>query len=159
MAMIGYVRVSRSDQHPEGQRDRLIAAGCDQELIFTDHGASGAKTSRPEWDRCRAQLRRGDVLIAVRLDRIGRSVRNLLDVAQELEDQGVNLVLLEQGIDTRTAMGRMLFTILAAVAEFERSLIIERTRDGLAATKARGRNGGRKPNLSADQVAAIRALR
>jgi len=144
---------------PENQRERLIAAGCDPDLIFEDHGASGAKASRPAWDACRSQLRAGDTLVSVRLDRIGRSVRNLLDVAAELEARGVDLVLLDQGIDTSTSMGKMLFTILAAVAEFERSLIIERTRDGLAATKARGRNGGRKPSLSPDQVAAVRALR
>lgn len=159
MAKIGYARVSTGDQNPEAQRERLIAAGCDPDLIFTDHGASGAKASRPEWDRCRAQLRRGDVLMAMRLDRIGRSVRNLLDVATELDERGVDLVLTEQGIDTRTAMGRMLFTILAAVSEFELSLIRERTRDGLAATTARGRQGGRKPKLSAGQVEAIRARR
>lgn len=153
MATIGYVRVSTTDQHPEAQRERLIAAGCDPELIFTDHGASGAKASRPAWDQCRAQLRRGDTLVAVRLDRIGRSVRNLLEVADDLDKRGVALVLLDQGIDTRTPMGRMLFVILSAVAEFERDLIVERTRDGLAATPARGRNGGRKARLNADHTA------
>jgi DNA invertase Pin-like site-specific DNA recombinase len=159
MAKIGYARVSTDDQRPEAQRERLTDAGCDPDLIFTDIGASGAKASRPEWDRCRAQLRRGDILIAVRLDRIGRSVRNLIDVIQELDALGVDLVLTEQGIDTRTAMGRMLFTILASVAEFELSLIRERTREGLSASKARGRQGGRKPKLSPGQVEAIRARR
>lgn len=159
MAKIGYARVSTGDQRPEAQQERLLAAGCDPDLIFTDHGASGAKASRPEWDRCRAQLRRGDILYAVRLDRIGRSVRNLIDVAQELDERGVDLVLTEQGIDTRTPMGRMLFVILAAVAAFELELIRERTREGLAATNARGRQGGRKPKLSPGQVEAIRARR
>jgi DNA invertase Pin-like site-specific DNA recombinase len=159
MARIGYVRVSTADQHPEAQRERLIAAGCDPDLIFTDHGVSGAKASRPGWDACLGQLRRGDVLVAVRLDRIGRSIRNLLDVAQDLEQRGVNLVLLDQGIDTGTAMGRMLFTILGAVAEYERALIIERTRDGLASTTARGRNGGRKHRLTPEQEAQAARLR
>ena len=159
MTRIGYARVSTTDQHPEIQRDMLIAAGCDPELIFTDHGVSGAKASRPEWDRCMAQLRRGDVLVAVRLDRIGRSVRNLLDVSAELEQRGVDLLLTEQGIDTSTPMGRMLFTILGAVAEFERELIKERTKDGLAATTARGRSGGRKHRLSPEQTDLARKLR
>src|ERR1700733_6623822 len=134
MARIGYARVSTADQHPEAQRDRLIAAGCDPDLIFTDHGVSGAKASRPEWDKCRAQLRRGDVLVAVRLDRIGRSVRNLLDVVQDLEKHGVDLVFLDQGIDPSTTMVQMLFAILGAVAEYERNLIVDRTKDGLAST-------------------------
>ncbi len=159
MARIGYVRVSRTDQHPEVQREMLIAAGCDPRLIFTDHGVSGAKASRPEWDKCVAQLRGGDTLVAVRLDRIGRSVRNLLDVSAELERRGVDLVLTEQGIDTSTPMGRMLFTILGAVAEFERELIRERTRDGLAATTARGRNGGRPHRLDDAKVRLARKLR
>lgn len=153
MATIGYARVSTAEQHPEAQRERLLAAGCDPELIFTDHGASGAKANRPAWDMCRAQLRRGDTLVAVRLDRIGRSIRNLLEVADDLEKRGINLVLLDQGIDTRTPMGRVLYGILASVAQFERDLIIERTRDGLAATTARGRNGGRKARLNDDHAA------
>jgi DNA invertase Pin-like site-specific DNA recombinase len=160
MALIGYSRTSTTDQHPEAQEERLVAYGCDPELIFRDKGASGAKADRPGWDECRARLRKGDTLVAVRLDRIGRSVRNLLDVADELDKRGVNLVLLDQGIDTRTPMGRMLFTILAAVAEFERALIIERTKDGLARPgAARGRQGGRKNRLSPDQVKAARAAR
>ena len=121
---------------------------ADPDLIFTDHGVSGARASRPEWDRCLAQMRRGDVLVAVRLDRIGRSVRNLLDVAQDLQDRGVDLVLLDQGIDTSTSLGKMLFTILGAVAEYERNLIVERTKDGLASTTARGREGGQPPSHS-----------
>jgi DNA invertase Pin-like site-specific DNA recombinase len=159
MAKIGYARVSTRDQHPEVQRERLEAAGCDPDLIFTDHGVSGTRASRPEWDRCLAQLRRGDVLVAVRLDRIGRSVRNLLDVAQDLQDRGVDLVLLDQGIDTSTTMGKMLFTILGAVAEYERNLIVERTKDGLASTTARGREGGRRHRLTAEQQAQAARLR
>lgn len=159
MTKIGYARVSTVDQHPEAQRDRLIEAGCDPALIFTDHGASGAKASRPEWDRCRSQLRKGDTLVAVRLDRIGRSVRNLIEVAADLESRGVNLVILDQSIDTATPTGRMLFHVLAAIAEFERDLIRERTRDGLASTTARGRSGGRKHRLNDAQIKLARKLR
>jgi DNA invertase Pin-like site-specific DNA recombinase len=159
MARNGYARVSTGEQNPTAQQDRLLAAGCDPKLIFTDHGASGAKASRPEWDRCLAQLREGDTLVITKLDRAGRSVRNLLDVVEQLKDKGVGLEVLDQHVDTETSFGRMLFTVLAAVAEFERELIRERTRDGLAATTARGRQGGRKPKLSRGQVEAIRARR
>jgi DNA invertase Pin-like site-specific DNA recombinase len=89
----------------------------------------------------------------VKLDRVGRSVRNLIDVAAELDAKHVDLVVLDQGIDTTTAAGKLLFHVMAAIAEFERELVRERTRDGLAATKARGRSGGRKPRLTAEQKA------
>lgn len=159
MAKVGYIRVSTTDQHPEAQRERLLAYGCDPALIFTDKGVSGAKASRPEWDRCLAQLRKGDVLVAVRLDRIGRSLRNVIDVLEELQRREVGLVFLDQSIDTTTAMGEFFFKLLAAFAELERNLIRERTRDGLAATKARGRQGGRKHRLTPEQQATARKLR
>ncbi len=132
MTKIGYARVSTNDQHPESQRQRLLAAGCDPELIFTDHGASGAKASRPEWDRCLSQLRKGDTLVITKLDRAGRSVRNLLDVVELLSSKRVGLEVIDQHVDTETAFGRMLFTVLAAVAEFERELIRELRRSALA---------------------------
>lgn len=153
---IGYARVSTNDQHPEAQGERLAAAGC--ERIFTDKGVSGKLARRPQWDACLAQLRPGDVLVCVRLDRIGRSVRHLLDVVTDLGNRGVDLLALDQAIDTTSPAGRMTFTILAAVAEFERDLIVERTMDGLAAARARGRVGGRKRKLSAAQVAHARRL-
>lgn len=156
MALIGYERVSKSIQRTENQRERLTAAGVDPDLIFSDHGASGAKASRPGWDQCLAALRKGDTLVCVRLDRIGRSVRNLVDVVNTLSERGVNLRVLDQSIDTSTPAGRLVFHVFAAIAEFERELIIERTRDGLATTAARGRNGGRKPRLSAQQVTMLR---
>ena len=147
MARIGYARVSTRDQHPEAQRERLEEAGCTR--IYTDHGASGVKASRPEWDKCLDRLEKGDALVCVKLDRIGRSVRNLMDVIGLLEQRGVNLQCLDQPIDTTSAMGKMLFTILAAFAEFEHDLIVERTMDGLAAsTKPRDRNGGRRHRLT-----------
>ena len=158
MARIGYARVSTRDQHPEAQRERLEEAGCTR--IYTDHGASGVKASRPEWDKCLDRLEKGDALICVKLDRIGRSVRNLMDVIGLLEQRGVNLQCLDQPIDTTSAMGKMLFTILAAFAEFEHDLIVERTMDGLAAsTKPRDRNGGRRHRLTPEQQETARKLR
>ncbi len=157
MAKIGYARVSTRDQHPEAQEDRLRAAGCTR--IFVDHGASGARASRPEWDRCLDRLEPGDTLVCVKLDRIGRSVRNLIDVVTALGQRGVDLLVLDQAIDTTTPGGRLVFHVMAAVAQFERELIAERTRDGLAATKARGRNGGRKHRLTPDQMATAKRLR
>ena len=157
MARIGYSRVSTLDQHPQVQSQRLRAAGCTR--IFQDHGHSGAKASRPEWDRCLDRLEAGDTLVAVRLDRIGRSTKNLIDVFNELEAKGVDVVILDQGIDTTTPAGRFAFRMFASIAEFERDLIIERTRDGLSRTTARGRNGGRKHRLTAQQAATARKLR
>lgn len=153
---LGYSRVSTNDQHPEAQAERLKAAGC--ERVFTDRGVSGKLTRRPQWDALLGQLRPGDVLVTVRLDRIGRSVRNLIDVVRDLEERQVDLQVIDQGIDTSSPAGRLFFHLVAAIAEFERDLIIERTRDGLAAARARGRVGGRKRKLSPAQVAHARQL-
>ena len=157
MAMIGYARVSTTDQNPEAQAARLRDRGCT--WVFTDHGVTGRLASRPQWDACRAFLRDGDVLVVTRLDRIGRSVGNLVSVAGELHQRGVDLIALDQAIDTSAPAGRMLFHVLAAIAEFEHDLIAERTRDGLAA--ARARRGGtlpkRGPSISADKLSAARA--
>ena len=154
MAMIGYARVSTTDQNPDAQATRLRAYGCSR--MFTDHGVTGTLASRPQWDACRAYLRGRDVLIVTKLDRIGRSVRNLVAVAADLHERDVDLVVLDQAIDTATPAGRMLFHMLAVVAEFEHDLIAEITCDGLAA--ARARNGGtlpaRGPSISPDILAA-----
>jgi len=156
MAKIGYARVSTSDQNPEAQAARLREHGCMR--VFTDHGVTGRLASRPQWDACRAFLRDGDVLVVTKLDRIGRSVGNLVSVAGELHQLGVDLVVLDQAIDTGSPAGRMLFHVLAAIAEFEHDLIAERTRDGLAAARARrgGKLPPRGPSISADKLAAAR---
>ena len=127
---LGYARVSTDDQHPESQETRLRADGCSH--VWTDKGASGAKASRPEWDKLRGELREGDTLVCVKLDRIGRSVANLDELREWFDANGVTLRVLDQAIDTSTSTGRLMFRLLASIAEFERELIIERTRDGQA---------------------------
>ena len=156
MARIGYSRVSMDEQHPEAQEDRLRAEGCEE--VFTDKGISGKLARRPKWDLCLAYLRRGDVLVTVRLDRIGRSVGNLIEVVRDLDARGIDLLVLDQAIDTTTPSGRLIFHVMAAIAEFERDLIRERTMDGLAAARARGRVGGRKPKLSPKQLKVAREM-
>ncbi len=152
---IGYGRVSTRDQNPDSQRDALQSAGC--EKIYIDH-ASGKLASRPELDKALLVARSGDQLVITRLDRLGRTLTHLLDLAARLERDGVDLVITEQGIDTSTAVGRMFFQILGAVAEFERALLSERTRDGLAAARARGRTGGQQPKLTLEQAVMARGM-
>ena len=149
---IGYARVSTDTQLLEPQLDRLRAAGC--ERIYSDT-YSGRAALRPEWVRCLDNLRAGDVLVTVRLDRIGRSVKNLIEVVNELAERGADLLVLDQNIDTTTPSGKLVFHLLASIAEFERDLIRERTMDGLAAARARGRKGGRRPQLDAKQRATV----
>lgn len=155
MTTVGYARVSTGEQSLDPQLDRLRAEGC--ERVFDDV-ASGARASRPGWDRCREYLRAGDVLVAVKLDRLGRSVQHLAQLAEDLAERGVGLKILDQSIDTTTAAGRMLFHMLSAIAEFERALISERTRDGLAAAAAKGRKGGRRKVLSNSDIDRAREL-
>lgn len=155
MALIGYSRVSTRDQHPEAQHDALTAAGCDK--VFPDK-ASGKLAKRPQLDAALDYLRPGDVLVITRLDRLGRSVRNLIDLAETLRQREVGLRVLHQGIDTTSPAGRMFFHVLAALAEFEASLISERTHDGLDAARARGRKGGRRPKLTDRKLVTARQL-
>ncbi len=145
---IGYGRVSSRDQNPDSQHDALTAAGCNQ--IFTDR-VSGKLANRPELDKALLIAREGDQLVITKLDRLGRSMEHLLDLTGELQVKDVHLVVLDQGIDTSTAVGRMFFQILAAIAEFEHALISERTLAGLAAARKRGRVGGQKPKLTPRQ--------
>ena len=144
---IGYARVStlkakgRKEQHMENQVDRLTAAGCAR--VFRDR-VTGTKASRPDWDACLAALRPGDTLLVTKLDRIGRSLVNLVDVVTMLSARGVNIRSLDQGdIDTTTPHGKLLFQIMAALAEWEAAITRERTLEGLEA--ARERHGGSLP--------------
>ena len=146
---IGYGRVSTTDQNPDAQRDALQAAGCDRVLVDR---ASGKLARRPELDKALLVAREGDQLVVTKLDRLGRSLEHLMAMSNDLQARGIDLVVLDQGIDTSTPVGRMFFQILGAIAEFEHALMAERTRDGLAAARARGRTGGQRPKLSPRQA-------
>lgn len=157
MPKIGYGRVSKRDQHPEAQQDALIAAGCDPGRLFIEKVTSRLE-KRPRLEEALAYVRPGDTLVITKLDRLGRGVRDLIDLVQRIEKLGVNLVVLQQNIDTSTPAGRMFFHVIAAFAEFERDMIRERTKDGLDAARARGRTGGRKPKLTSGQSSTIRRM-
>jgi DNA invertase Pin-like site-specific DNA recombinase len=152
---IGLARVSTRDQHPEAQEDALRAAGC--EKVFTDK-ASGKLARRPGLEKALLIAREGDQLVVTKLDRLGRSLEHLIELSKELQDRGVDLVVLDQGIDTSTAVGMLFFSIIGAIAEFEHALMSERTMDGLAAARARGRTGGQKPKLGPRQVRLARQM-
>jgi len=143
---IGYVRVSDKDQSEDLQVDALTAAGC--KIIYGDHGVSGKITTRAGLDDMLASLKSGDTLVVWKLDRLGRSTIHLLQLLSELRDRGVDFQAITQGIDTTTAVGRMLYGQLAVFAEYERSLISERTKAGMAAAKARGVHVGRPKGTS-----------
>lgn len=149
---VGYARVSTGDQSLALQLDALRLAGCD--LIFEDHGVSGSSKSRPALNRVLSTLKPGDTLLTWKLDRLGRSLAHLIALTSELEQRGVGFVSVSEAIDTRTPSGRLLFHVMGALAEFERSLIGERTRAGIAAARERGRAIGRPPKLSIEQVKA-----
>jgi DNA invertase Pin-like site-specific DNA recombinase len=145
--LIGYMRVSKADgsQVLDLQRDALVGAGVEAEHLYEDY-ASGKRDDRPGLEACLKALRTGDTLVTWKLDRLGRDLRHLVNLVHNLTGRGVGLkVLAGQGanLDTTTANGRLVFGIFAALAEFERELIVERTRAGLASARARGRNGGR----------------
>jgi DNA invertase Pin-like site-specific DNA recombinase len=148
-------RVSTGDQNPDLPHDALTAAGCAR--VFTDT-ASGALDKRRELDACLDYLRPGDVLVVWRLDRLGRSVRHLTETVNTLASRGIGFRSLTEGIDTTTPAGKLVFHIFAALAEFEREIIRERTNAGLVAARARGRVGGRKPKLTPAKLATARAL-
>jgi len=152
---IGYARVSTDDQHLDLQHDALQQAGCS---VIYEEAASGKSAARPELEQCRKALRAGDTLVVWRLDRLGRSLPDLVQIVAELEQRGVHFESLTERIETGSASGKLQFHVFAALAEFERGLIRERTRAGLAAARARGRSGGRKPKLDDQQVREIKAL-
>lgn len=151
---IGYARVSTDDQNLALQRDALNASGC--ERIFEDT-ESGAKASRPGLLACLEFARPGDVVLVWRLDRLGRSLGDLVQLVTGLEKRGVEFASLTEKIETGSASGKLVFHLFAALAEFERTLIQERTTAGLAAARARGKLGGRKP-LAPEKVAAAKRL-
>lgn len=152
---IGYARVSTDDQHLDLQRDALAQAGCG---VIYEEAASGKNAVRPELEQCRKALRAGDTLVVWRLDRLGRSLPDLVQIVADLEQQGVGFESLAEKIETGSAAGKLVFHVFAALAEFERGLIRERTQAGLASARARGRVGGRKPKLDHQQVREIKAL-
>jgi DNA invertase Pin-like site-specific DNA recombinase len=150
--LIGYARVSKNDgsQSPDLQTDALIAAGVDKSRIYTDM-ASGKNDDRQGLTNCLKSLREGDTLVVWKLDRLGRSLKHLIDTIDDLSTRKIGFrVLSGQGanIDTATSQGRLVFGIFAALAEFERDLISERTKAGLASARARGREGGRPIKLT-----------
>jgi len=143
---IGYARVSTASQELNLQLDALKLAGIPDNLIFIDK-VSGAKTERPGLTACMNELQAGDTLIIWRLDRLGRSLKHLIEIVEELKGRGVGFRSINDGgIDTTTASGEMVFNIFATLAQFERRLIQERTQAGLKAARARGKNGGRPKN-------------
>ena len=146
--LIGYARVSTIDQNTDLQTDALKTAGCQK--IFIDK-ISGVKSDRPELNKLKEQLREGDTLVVWRLDRLGRSLRDLIDWMNYLEKEKVMLKSLQESIDTANPTGKLIFHIFGALSEFERNLIIERTNAGLKAARARGIKGGRKPKLDASK--------
>ncbi|MBU2788349.1 recombinase family protein [Acidithiobacillus sp. VAN18-1] len=152
---IGYARVSTDDQNLDLQRDALKASGC--ATIYEEH-ASGKNTERPELSHCLKALRAGDTLVVWRLDRLGRSLQDLVRIVGELESRGIGFESLTERIEASSTTGKLVFHLFAALAEFERNLIRERTFAGLKAARARGRKGGRPPKLDARQVREIRAL-
>ncbi|QPQ89161.1 recombinase family protein (plasmid) [Burkholderia gladioli] len=148
--LIGYARVSTRDQDLTNQEAQLRAAGCGR--VFAEK-ITGARRDRQQLDRLLDHLRAGDVVVVTRLDRLARSIRDLLDIVERIRDAGAGLrSLAEPWADTTTPAGRMVLTVFGGMAEFERSLIVERTSSGRAAAKARGTKFGRKPTLTPAQL-------
>lgn len=152
----GYARVSTDDQNPALQLSALKKAGCRE--VFKDEGISGATTKRPALARCLKTLQGGDTLIVWKLDRLGRSLRDLIAMLDELKARGVRFQSLTEAIDTETPTGRAMWQMIGVLAELERSLIAERTRAGVKAAQARGVKFGRTQKLSAHQVNQARKL-
>ncbi|HGW7128233.1 TPA: recombinase family protein [Yersinia enterocolitica] len=153
--LIGYIRVSTNDQNTELQRAALISANCEQ--IFEDK-ISGKSSDRPGLKRAMRTMSQGDTLVVWKLDRLGRSVRHLIGLIEELKKRGVHFRSLTDSIDTSTAMGRLFFHVMSALAEMERELIVERTLAGLAVARAEGRVGGRRRIMTTEVVARARRM-
>ncbi len=151
--IIGYARVSTQEQCLDRQLDALKNYGVD---ISHTEKMTGTKANRPELDKVRLQARQGDTIVIESLSRLGRSTKDLLNLIDEFEKNGINLVSLKENIDTKTPTGKLLITVLSAISQFERDLIVQRTSEGLASARARGRNGGRP---KADSKALDKALK
>lgn len=152
--VLGYARVSTTEQNMDRQIDALQEAGCTR--VFMDQGVSGATWQRPGLDELLAYARRGDVIVVQALDRLGRTLRELLALMDDLEQHGIGLRILTLGVDTTTPAGRVICSIIGSLAAFERDILRQRTLDGLAAARARGRVGGRPPSLTQEQVQIAR---
>ena len=153
--LLGYARVSTPDQDLSLQKDALLAAGCFR--VFEDI-ASGAKTARPDLEKLLEYARPGDTLVVWKLDRLGRSLPHLISIVNQLAEREISFRSLTEGFDTATPGGKLVFHLFGALAEFERDLIRERTYAGLAAARARGRFGGRKPALTETQIEVARSM-
>lgn len=154
--IIGYARVSTDDQSLDSQTDALSAAGA--EKVFADK-ISGSRRARPDLDRMLEQLRDGDVVTVTKYDRLARSLKDLLEIVEVIRERGAGFRSLAEDIDTTTPAGRLVFHVFASIAQFERERISERTREGLASARKRGRVGGRPPALSAVQKKEVRRMR
>jgi len=153
--LIGYARVSTEEQSFDSQLDEFKKLNCCR--VFSEK-VSGAKTERPELQKCLEYLRAGDTLVITKLDRLARSLKDLLEIINRLEAEEKNIIILDMGIDTSTAQGKLVFQIFGAIAEFERALIRERTRAGLNSARARGRLGGRKLIMTPEKIETARKL-
>ena len=154
--IIGYARVSTDDQSLDSQTDTLSAAGA--EKVFADK-ISGSRRARPGLDRMLEQLRDGDVVTVTKYDRLARSLKDLLEIVEAIRERGAGFRSLAEDIDTTTPAGRLVFHVFASIAQFERERISERTREGLASARKRGRIGGRPPALSPAQKDEVRLMR
>jgi len=154
--IIGYARVSTSEQTLNAQLDALRDVGA--ERIFEEK-VTGKSRTRPELQKLLDQLREGDVVVVTKYDRLARSLRDLIDIVEQIRECGAGFRSLAEDIDTTTSAGRLIFHVFGSIAEFERERIAERTREGLAAARKRGRIGGRPPALSAEAKAQVRQMR
>ncbi len=155
MAIIGYARVSTKDQSLQLQLDALKTASC--EVIYEEH-ESGANRNRPELEQALAALGKGDTLVVYKLDRLSRSLKDLIDIATQLQEKGISLKCTSQPIDTSSSMGKCFFHVLGAIAEFEKDLIKERTIAGLEAARRLGRRGGRPKTIQSEKIALAKEL-
>jgi DNA invertase Pin-like site-specific DNA recombinase len=154
---VGYGRVSTVDQNADSQRDKLEEAGCSR--VFVDQGASGKNRGRPELEAALNYVRPGDTLVITRLSRLARSLKDLIALVEELREQGVELEVTEQKIETSSPEGRLFFHLVGSFDQFTRELIVTGTNEGLAAARKRGRVGGRPVVISEDMIAAAQARR